>query len=68
MSAGEVLHYSFGVTNSGSAPLPGPVTVADDKSTDEFCPAVNTVGDLDDHRKQRRHRNCLLCRYPGDSQ
>ena len=48
-SAGEVLHYSFNVTNSGSAPLLGPVSVADDKATDEACPAVNTVGDLDDY-------------------
>ncbi len=49
VSAGEVLHYIFNVTNSGSAPLLGPVTVADDKATDETCPAVNTVGDLDDY-------------------
>lgn len=48
-SAGEILHYDFTVTNSGSAPLLGPVTVADDKATDETCPAVNTVGDLDDY-------------------
>ena len=49
VSAGEVLHYTFDVTNSGSAPLLGPVTVADDKATDETCPDVNTVGDLDDY-------------------
>jgi uncharacterized repeat protein (TIGR01451 family) len=46
-AAGDVLHYSFLVTNTGFAPLAGPVTVADDKSTDETCPAVDTVGDLD---------------------
>ncbi len=45
--AGDVLNYSFLVTNSGFAALAGPVTVADDKATDESCPAVNTVGDLD---------------------
>jgi uncharacterized repeat protein (TIGR01451 family) len=45
--AGDVLHYSFLVTNSGFAPLAGPVTVADDKATDEACPAVTTVGDFD---------------------
>ncbi|HEY3568750.1 MAG TPA: IPTL-CTERM sorting domain-containing protein [Thermoanaerobaculia bacterium] len=47
-TAGDVLHYTFQVTNSGFAPLAGPVTVADDKATDESCPAVTTVGDLDD--------------------
>jgi|GEM_PF-6166023 len=44
-SSGKVLHYTYVVTNSGYAPLVGPVTVADDKSTDETCPAVSTVGD-----------------------
>jgi uncharacterized repeat protein (TIGR01451 family) len=47
-AAGDVLHYSFLVTNSGFAPLLGPVVVADDKATDESCPAVSTAGDLDD--------------------
>ncbi|HEV8579345.1 MAG TPA: DUF11 domain-containing protein [Thermoanaerobaculia bacterium] len=46
-TAGDVLHYSFLVINSGFAPLAGPVVVADDKAADESCPAVNTVGDLD---------------------
>jgi uncharacterized repeat protein (TIGR01451 family) len=46
-SAGDVLHYSYLVTNSGSAPLAGPVTVSDDKSASETCPDVSTVGDLD---------------------
>src|SRR6185436_4416679 len=40
------LNYSYLVTNSGFAPLAGPVTVADDKTT-VTCPAVTTVGDLD---------------------
>ena len=48
-SAGDVLHYSYVVTNSGFVPLLGPVTVADDKSTDEACPAVSTVGDFDNY-------------------
>ncbi len=47
LMAGEVLHYSFLVTNSGFAALAGPVTVSDNKATDESCPAVSTVGDLD---------------------
>jgi uncharacterized repeat protein (TIGR01451 family) len=45
--AGEVLHYSFLVTNSGFAALAGPVTLSDDKASDESCPAIGTVGDLD---------------------
>ncbi len=46
--AGDVLHYSYLVTNTGSAPLAGPVTVSDDKSGAASCPAVSTVGDFDD--------------------
>ncbi|HSY48764.1 MAG TPA: DUF11 domain-containing protein [Thermoanaerobaculia bacterium] len=46
-NAGDLLHYSYLVTNTGFAPLAGPVTVADNKAT-VTCPAVNTVGDLDD--------------------
>jgi len=45
-NAGDTLHYSYLVTNSGFAPLQGPVTVADNKTT-VTCPAVSTVGDLD---------------------
>lgn len=43
---GDVLNYSYLVTNSGAAPLLGPVTVTDDKAV-VTCPAVSTVGDLD---------------------
>jgi uncharacterized repeat protein (TIGR01451 family) len=44
--AGDTLHYSYLVTNSGSATLQGPVTVADNKTT-VTCPALSTIGDLD---------------------
>ena len=47
-AASAVLHYSYLVTNAGTVPLHGPVTVADDKAIDESCPSVSTVGDLDD--------------------
>jgi uncharacterized repeat protein (TIGR01451 family) len=43
---GDQLHYSYLVTNSGFAPLAGPVSVSDNKAT-VTCPAVSTVGDLD---------------------
>jgi uncharacterized repeat protein (TIGR01451 family) len=46
LAAGNLIHYSYLVTNSGFAPLQGPVTVADNKAT-VTCPAVSTVGDLD---------------------
>ncbi len=39
--------YSYLVTNSGNVSLAGPVTVADDKATDESCPDVSTVGNGD---------------------
>ena len=48
-SAGDVLEYSYVVTNSGFTPLLGPVAVADDKSTNEICPAISTIGDLDNY-------------------
>jgi uncharacterized repeat protein (TIGR01451 family) len=48
-AAGNVLNYSYTLTNSGSAPLVGPVIVADNKSTDESCPAMSTVGDNDNY-------------------
>ncbi|UXI66362.1 DUF11 domain-containing protein [Tahibacter amnicola] len=43
---GDVLSYTYLVTNSGFAPLAQPVTITDDKTT-ATCPAVTTVGDLD---------------------
>jgi len=46
MAAGNLLHYSYLVTNTGFAPLQGPVTVSDTRAT-VTCPAVSTVGDLD---------------------
>ena len=46
-TSGELISYSYLVTNTGFAPLAGPVTINDDKSTNESCPLVNTVGDLD---------------------
>jgi ELWxxDGT repeat protein len=42
---GQVINYSYVVSNAGSAPLAGPVTVTDDK-VGVACPNVNTVGNL----------------------
>ena len=45
-SVGDVITYSYLVTNTGNVRLAGPVTVADDKAT-VTCPAVSTVGNND---------------------
>jgi uncharacterized repeat protein (TIGR01451 family) len=49
-NAGDTISYSYLVTNTGYAPLQGPVTVADDHiilPDTVTCPAVNTVGNND---------------------
>lgn len=46
-AAGDLLHYSFVVSNSGAAPLKEPVVINDDKTFNESCPSTTTVGDLD---------------------
>ena len=46
-SVGDVISYSYVVSNSGNVSLTGPVTVSDDKTT-VSCPAVTTDGNLDD--------------------
>ena len=45
-SVGDLIAYSYLVTNTGNVRLAGPVTVADDKTT-VVCPNVNTVGNND---------------------
>ena len=42
-AVGDVLHYSYLVTNTGNVTLTGPFTVTDDRSTDETCPATATL-------------------------
>ena len=46
-SVGDVVAYSFLVTNTGNVSLAGPVSIDDDQATDESCPAVSTVGNFD---------------------
>ena len=44
--AGEVIHYNYLVTNTGTTPLAGPILVVDGPKS-VTCPAVNTAGNLD---------------------
>ena len=43
LAVGDILHYTYDVTNTGFVPLVGPVVIMDDRSNDESCPAVNSV-------------------------
>jgi uncharacterized repeat protein (TIGR01451 family) len=45
---GQVISYTYLVSNSGNLGLLGPVTVSDDKATDEACPPLSSVGNGDD--------------------
>lgn len=42
-AVGDVLDYSFKVTNSRKVTLSGPFTVADDKTTNESCPTTASL-------------------------
>jgi ELWxxDGT repeat protein len=46
-AVGQVINYTYVVTNNGTAALTGPVTVTDNKTT-VTCPALNTVGNKND--------------------
>ena len=47
-TVGQVINYSYVVTNTGNTALAGPVSITDDKVMGVACPNVNTVGNLDD--------------------
>jgi LPXTG-site transpeptidase (sortase) family protein len=67
-SVGDILSYSFVVTNAGNVSLAGPVTVADNRATDESCPAVTTVGNLDGNLDPGEDLTCTASYAvtPGD--
>lgn len=44
---GQVISYSFLVTNTGNAVLSGPVVISDNLTSNESCPALSTIGDFD---------------------
>ena len=47
-TVGQVINYSYVVTNTGNTALAGPVSITDDKVMGVACPNLNTVGNLDD--------------------
>jgi hypothetical protein len=46
-SVGDLISYSFEVTNIGNVNISGPITIDDDVATDEACPNLTTVGNGD---------------------
>lgn len=56
-AVGQIINYSYVVTNTGTAPLAGPVTIIDDKVA-AICPNVNTVGNLNDNLDQNESITC----------
>jgi uncharacterized repeat protein (TIGR01451 family) len=44
---GDIIEYEFLVSNTGFAILNGPVMIDDDLVSDEACPDLNTIGNLD---------------------
>jgi uncharacterized repeat protein (TIGR01451 family) len=45
--AGQLIDYTYVLTNDGNVTIDGPLTITDDR-TDVTCPAVSTVGNGDD--------------------
>ncbi len=41
---GDVIHYSYQVTNAGNVTLHDAITVSDNKATDESCPVLPAEG------------------------
>jgi len=48
-TVGQVINYSYTVTNTGNPALASPVTVTDDKTTAPACANVNTVGNANNN-------------------
>jgi len=48
-TVGQVINYSYTVTNTGNPALAGPVAAADNKTTLPACAAVSSVGNLNNN-------------------
>ncbi|MFO1539793.1 MAG: hypothetical protein ACKOTZ_05000 [Chloroflexota bacterium] len=57
-AVGDLLHYDFRVENSGTTAIAGPVVVDGDRTTDESCPDLATVGNTDGFLDPGEHVIC----------
>ena len=55
--AGEIINYSYNVSNGGSTPLAGPVMVSEG-TKQVSCAALNTVGNKDNYLDPNENVNC----------
>lgn len=46
-SSGQVITYTYTLSNTSQVPLQAPFSITDNKVTTVTCPAVTTIGDLD---------------------
>lgn len=56
-AVGDILHYSYTVTNSGYAVLSGSMSITDNK-TSVTCPPINTIGDGDNYLDPNESITC----------
>jgi uncharacterized repeat protein (TIGR01451 family) len=56
--AGEIVNFEYVVRNTGTPPLGGPVTITDTPRT-PLCPALTTVGNLDNYLDTNESVSCL---------
>jgi len=55
---GDVIHYTYAVTNTSNTRRLGPVTINDNRTTNETCPSVTTVGNGDNYLDRNETLTC----------